>query len=87
MIDLDDLLLMDPQATFNKCIVGIVERFNDRFVVYDRACVLATLAEEMEPEDGEDRDDLALEFYSFNVLGAWLGPGTPGFGTPWAPET
>jgi hypothetical protein len=58
---------------FDDCIVGIVERFNDTFVLYDRRKVVAKLM-----ADGMDHEE-AEEWYSFNQLGAWVGEHTPGF--------
>ncbi len=58
---------------FDDCLVGIAERFNDVFVVYDREKVIAKLMAE-----GMDREE-AEEFYAFNQLGAWVGEDTPAF--------
>lgn len=58
---------------FDSALVGIGERFNATFAVYDRAKVIAQLeAMGMTNEDAE-------EFFSFNVVGAWVGDGTPCF--------
>jgi hypothetical protein len=66
---------------FDDAIVGIGERFNSVFVVYDYDKVIATLVE----RDGMSHED-AVEWYEFNILGAWVGEGTPCFvrrqGTP-----
>ena len=59
-----DILLMEPQEQFNPCLVGIVERFNSVFVVYSKKCIL---------------EIAALEHYSFNIVGGWVGDGTPAF--------
>jgi hypothetical protein len=67
-----ELLLMEPRERYDAAIVGVVERFNDTFVLYDREAVLRILEEDMEEEE-------ALEHYYFNVVGGWLGPGTPAF--------
>lgn len=60
---------------FDDCILGVLERFGSQpFIVYDRAALLAKLTEQM-----EGCENSAIEWYDFNVLGAWLGEGTPGF--------
>ena len=59
---------------FDDCIVGIVQRFNDTFVVYDREKVLKKLMD----RDGMTHEE-AVEFWAFNQIGAWVGDGTPGF--------
>lgn len=69
----DDLLFADG---FDDCILGIVERFGiGRVVLYDREKVLAKLqADEMTYEE-------AVEYFEFNIIGAWMGETTPAFAT------
>jgi hypothetical protein len=71
-IEDEELLLMEPRSDYDACVLGIGERFNARFVVYDRECVMRVLQAEMSEDDAE-------EWFSFNILGAWVGDGTPGF--------
>lgn len=82
-MDADDesVLRMEPAETFDQCVIGLVERFNSRFLVYDRECVLKAMLDSSSPEetDDEDPEDIVMEYYRFNTLGAWLGDGTPGF--------
>jgi hypothetical protein len=59
---------------FDDAILGIGQRFNAYFVVYDLAKVIETLV--MRDEMDEDE---AVEFYEFNIVGAWVGEGTPCF--------
>lgn len=78
-----ELLFMEPRADYDECIVGIGERFTHVFVVYSRKCVLDRLHGAIDgiaelPEAFMTEDD-AEEFYSFNILGAWVGDGTPAF--------
>ncbi len=69
----DELLFMDP-ARFDAAIVGYVEGIGRADVVcYDRVKVLEILM-----EDGMDYDE-AEEYYSFNVVGAYMGEKTPVF--------
>ena len=72
----DELLTMDPKEQFDPCILGVAQRFNSRFVVYDRACVIAKLM-----GDGMDEEG-AEEYFEFNVLGAWVGEFTPAYLEP-----
>lgn len=74
-----EILLMEPQEQFNPCLVGIVERFNSVFVVYSKKCILESLAAEMDPDPDYPPDIAALEHYSFNIVGGWVGDGTPAF--------
>jgi hypothetical protein len=73
----EDLALMEPREKFDPCIVGVAQRFNSRFVVYDKEKVLAVFAADQ--TDDDDPATSALEFFEFNVVGAWVGEGTPAF--------
>jgi hypothetical protein len=68
-----DLLVADG---FDEAIVGICERMNEVFVVYDRSKVLAVLRRDMTYHE-------AQEYFDFNVAGAWVGDTTPGFLLRW----
>jgi len=74
----DGLLLLEPREMYDKCILGVARRFNDRFVMYDQNCVLNAMAESMIP-DGGDAWVEAVEFFEYNTVGAWVGEHTPGF--------
>lgn len=65
----DDLLFADG---FDEAILGIGQRFNDVFVVYDRDVVLDTLVK----RDGMSYEQ-AVEFFDFNIVGAYVGEQTP----------
>lgn len=57
-------------------IVGILERFGQQpLIVLDKRKIIATLK-----RDGMTEDE-AEEFFQFNIVGAWMGEGTPGFVT------
>jgi hypothetical protein len=59
---------------FDEAILGIGHRFNAYFVVYDLAKVIETLM----TRDGMTYEE-ADEFFVFNIVGAWVGEGTPCF--------
>jgi hypothetical protein len=77
---LDGLLVLEPRDVYDKCIVGVVQRFNDRFVLYSKSCIINAIIEGMEPP-AEDEDPWleAIEHFNFNIVGAWVGESTPGF--------
>ena len=57
------------------CICGIVERFGmERVLLYNTNKII----EKMVEEDGMPYFE-ALEFFDFNILGAWFGDRTPCF--------
>ena len=81
----EDALLADG---FEDAIVGISERIGrDPIVVYDKDKCIEILVEMME-SDGTDDDPYttAVEYFEFNVIGSWVGEGTPGFITFWDSE-
>jgi len=78
-VDDDDILLLEPRALFDPCLLGYARRFNQTFAVYSEEAVLLAIAGTMEPSEGEDPEDLAREYFEFNVVGGWVGEGTPAF--------
>jgi hypothetical protein len=75
----EGLLLMEPRSQFDKCVVGLGFRFSDAFVVYDQKCVLDAIASDITDDEDEDSMVSALEHFSFNILGSWVGEATPAF--------
>ena len=72
-------LILDENAVqlegLDDCICGVVERFGmERVLLYDTNRII----EKMVEEDGMTHFE-ALEFFDFNILGAWFGDGTPCF--------
>jgi len=80
---LDGLLALEPRAMYDQCIVGVVRRFNDTFVLYDQKCVIDAVTADYASEPLATGDDdpyiAAVEWFEFNTIGAWMGKGTPGF--------
>lgn len=72
-LQIDDGTIYYPE--FDDYLVGIVERCGlPPALCYDRDGVIAHLVREM---DGDE--DAAIEFFEFNILGAYVGPTTPFF--------
>ena len=60
---------------FNDAIMGIVQRCGqDDVVLYDTDTVIEGLMN----GDGMSYEE-AVEYFEFNILGAWMGEGTPAF--------
>ena len=64
-----DILFCDG---FDEALIGVCHRFNDSFALYDRKKVIEILMRDMSREEAE-------EYFSFNVIGAWVGDYTPAF--------
>lgn len=75
---IDHVCDLNPKAVlvdgFNDCIVGFASRIGiDPVVAYDIDAVLDKLvAQGMSEEE-------AIEHFDFNIIGAWVGDGTPIF--------
>lgn len=69
----DGLLFVDPPY-FDAAIVGVVQQFDHATVCYSTEKVLKILME----HDGMDYDE-AVEYFQFNIIGAWVGENTPSF--------
>ena len=71
MIEETEMLQMDG---YDDCVVGTVSRFGMGPVLcYDLHKVIAKMV-----ADGMTEEE-AYEYYNFNMIGAWVGEGTPAF--------
>jgi len=69
-------MILEPDS-FDEAIVGIVQRIDrDPVVCYSVDKIIKVLT-----ESGMD-DDEAYEYYEYNILGAYMGEGTPMFLDP-----
>ena len=67
--------IMTMNGGYNDCIVGVISKFGgEQVVAYDIEKVLTRLRE----RDGMSEIE-AIEFFEFNMLGAWMGDHTPMF--------
>jgi hypothetical protein len=80
-----DMLTMDG---YDDCIMGVTTQFNKATILYDKEKVIAKLAFEMVPKGvarnkavREQAEEDAIEYFNFNMIGAWMGEGTPSFFT------
>ena len=68
----ENVITMDG---YNDCIIGVISTFDGKQVIaYDIEKVLTRLRE----RDGMSEIE-AIEFFEFNMLGAWMGDHTPMF--------
>ena len=67
-----EALLMEPREEFDGCIVGLGYRFHDGpLAMYSVDRVLRVfMGQGMDEEEAE-------EHFGFNVIGGWVGEGTP----------
>lgn len=69
----EEMMVLEP-SQFDEALVGVVERV-DRPPV---ACYSVDKIVEILMEDGMS-DEEAREYYEYNILGAYMGEGTPMF--------
>lgn len=79
MVKIKDLITTEGTMTadgFDEAIIGTVERFGDSeaIVLYDKEKVIQILMKEMSREEAE-------EYFYYNIIGAYVGEGTPAFAT------
>jgi hypothetical protein len=55
---------------FDEAVLGVVERCDLQVVCYDRNKVIEILMRDMSYEE-------AIEYFEFNILGAYMGEHTP----------
>ena len=75
----EDIAEINPDALmcdgFDDAIIGMAERINlGPVVAYSVSKILDIMIE----RDGMSYED-ALEFYDYNIVGAWMGENTPVF--------
>jgi hypothetical protein len=69
----EGVMLLEP-AKFDAAILGVLERCGEEpKVCYSLDKILKILM-----EDGMEYEE-ALEYYEYNVVGAWMGDQTPAF--------
>lgn len=78
-MSLDDISELSPEALlcdgFDEAIIGLATRIGMELVVaYDIEKIIGVLMR----RDGMSYEE-ALEFYEFNIVGAWMGDFTPVF--------
>ena len=73
---LDKLADLDPEIVladgYDDCLVGLTLRDDQWVALYDANLIIEKLSQVM-------TDDEAIEFFEFNIMGAYVGPRTPVF--------
>lgn len=70
-----EVLLLDPAERYDSCIIGMAQRCGlPPMAVYSTQKIIDILMD----EDGM-ADDEALEYFDYNIAGAYMGESTPLF--------
>jgi hypothetical protein len=67
----EELMFLEP-SYFDQAIVGVVANMATNAVCYDRSKIIELLMTEDKMTEEE-----ALEYFDFNIMGAWVGEHTP----------
>lgn len=70
---IEDVIFLEPKY-FDEAIIGIGQRINTVALVYSEPCILRLLMK----RDKMDMDE-AVEWFNFNIAGAWNGDASPIF--------
>ena len=64
---------------FDDCVIGLTYQFNQPLVVYSKQKIITQLMRDLDSEMGQDSYQEALEYFDFNIAGAYMGDSTPLF--------
>lgn len=78
----ETIIELNPNALFidgfDDAIIGIVERHDiGALVVYGENEIINKLIEDMDAEDEDEKELMAIEYYEYNILGSWVGENGP----------
>lgn len=69
LVDIETMFL-EPRDRYDECIVGMT--YDGNKIIYDADKIIHALME----QDGMN-DEEAIEYFEYNILGAYVGEGTP----------
>jgi len=74
----EEILVLGKDDEYDEALVGACTRFGmGPVALYDKAKVLEILERDM--EDDDDPEEAAIEWFEYNIIGAWVGDFTPAF--------
>ena len=77
-MDEQDLLFLDPREIYDPMILGVLTTFEGHTkVAYDKDKILSYLEQDAESNGSLDPQTEAVEYFEFNMQGAYLGEATP----------
>jgi len=73
VLEIDPEMLFLEPAEFDSAIIGVADRIGmETVVAYDKDAIMLILMRDMTEED-------ALEYFDYNIVGAYVGDKTPVF--------
>lgn len=78
---MENIIFLEPRSTYDAMIIGVCYTIGFVCLSYDKDKIILHLKEEILSEDAnvseEDANIMAIEFFEFNILGAYMGEGSP----------
>jgi len=76
------MIYLEPRKVFDPFIVGTAEGFNleENCLIYSKTKIINHLIASFELNPShEEKMEMALEYFDYNILGMYVGPTTPIF--------
>ena len=64
---------------FDDCVIGLAYQFNQPLVIYSKQKIITQLMKDLDSEMGQDSYQEAMDYFDFNIAGAYMGDSTPLF--------
>ena len=74
---MEDLIFLEPRSTFDSMIIGISQ--GTLKIAYDLDAMISHWTQEFQDKETseEEAHTMAIEWFEYNVLGAYMGEHTP----------
>lgn len=75
----ENLVFLEPRETFDPMIIGIAHVNHNAVLVYDQDALISHWREEFSDEETSEEEAhlMAVEWFEYNVQGAYHGEHTP----------
>lgn len=78
---MENTVFLEPRSTFDSMIIGVSHSIDKSVLAYDKDKILEHFTKEiLSTNEGISEEDarlMAIEYFEFNILGAYWGEGTP----------
>lgn len=74
---MEELIYLEPRSTFDSMIIGVSQKTPS--LVYDLDAMISYWSKEFQDENTSEEEAhfMAIEWFEYNVLGAYMGENTP----------
>ena len=64
---------------YDDCVIGLAYQHTRPLIVYSKKKVITQLMKDLDSEMGQDSYQEAMDYFDFNIAGAYMGDSTPLF--------